>query len=113
MKTTILSILALLLMTVTQGAWSQTHTVTFADGNDSEGWTISPTSGVEGTTVTVSYTGSHKVKSIAVTGQVSVTVNGYGTYSFQMPASDVEVSTKLWRRPQLRQQRRWQHVGRR
>ena len=46
--------------------WTPTYTTTFADGNDNEGWTIAPTSGVEGTTVTVSYTGVHKVKSVTV-----------------------------------------------
>ena len=65
MKTKILSILALLL-TVTQGAWAQTYTATFATGNDNTGWTIEPTSDVEGATVTVSYSGENKVKSVTV-----------------------------------------------
>ena len=71
MKTKILSILALLL-TVTQGAWAQTHTASFATGNDNTGWTIAPASGVEGTTVTVSYSGENKVKSVTVKGKSAV-----------------------------------------
>lgn len=47
--------------------WTQnTYTATFADGNDNTDWTITPASGVEGTTVTVSYTGENKVKSVTV-----------------------------------------------
>ena len=42
------------------------YTATFATGNDNTGWTIDPASGVEGTTVTVSYTGENKVKSVTV-----------------------------------------------
>ena len=72
MKTKILSILALLL-TVTQGAWAQTYTATFATGNDNTGWNIAPASGTEGTTVTVSYSGENKVKSVTVKGISAVT----------------------------------------
>jgi uncharacterized repeat protein (TIGR02543 family) len=46
--------------------WTPTYTATFADGNDNTGWTIAPASGVEGTTVTVSYSGENKVKSVTV-----------------------------------------------
>ena len=46
--------------------WTPTYTATFAAGNDNEDWTIAPASGVEGTTVTVSYSGVHKVKSVTV-----------------------------------------------
>lgn len=46
--------------------WTPTYTATFADGNDNTGWTIDPASGVEGTTVTVSYSGENKVKSVTV-----------------------------------------------
>ena len=42
------------------------YNATFADGNDSEGWTIAPASGVAGTSVTVSYNGENKVKSVTV-----------------------------------------------
>ena len=42
------------------------YTATFATGNDNTDWTIDPASGVEGTTVTVSYTGENKVKSVTV-----------------------------------------------
>ena len=46
--------------------WTPTYTATFATGNDNEGWTIAPTSGVEGATVTVTYAGENKVKSVTV-----------------------------------------------
>jgi len=46
--------------------WTPTYTATFADGNDNEGWTIDPASDVEGATVTVSYSGENKVKSVTV-----------------------------------------------
>jgi len=46
--------------------WTPTYTATFAAGNDNEGWTIDPISGVEGTNVTVSYSGENKVKSVTV-----------------------------------------------
>lgn len=46
--------------------WTPTYTADFADGNDNEGWTIDPISGVEGTNVTVSYSGENKVKSVTV-----------------------------------------------
>ena len=46
--------------------WTPTYTATFADGNDNTGWTIDPASGVEGTTVTVTYAGENKVKSVTV-----------------------------------------------
>ena len=53
--------------------WTPTYTATFADGNDNTGWDIAPTSGVEGTTVTVSYDGENKVKSVTVKGISAVT----------------------------------------
>lgn len=40
------------------------YTATFADGNDNTDWTITPTSGVEGTNVTATYSGSRHVKSV-------------------------------------------------
>ena len=43
-----------------------TYTATFADGSGGTGWTIDPASGVEGATVTVSYSGENKVKSVTV-----------------------------------------------
>jgi hypothetical protein len=67
-----ISILALLL-TMTQGAWAQTYTATFATGSGETGWTINPASGVEGTSVTVSYSGENKVKSVTVKGISAVT----------------------------------------
>jgi hypothetical protein len=58
--------------------YDPTYTADFADGNDNTDWTIDPTSGVAGTSVTVSYTGENKVKSVtvapkgALTGKFSV-----------------------------------------
>ena len=52
--------------------WTPTYTATFAAGNDNEGWTIDPTSDVEGATVTVSYKGENKVKSVTVQKRVAV-----------------------------------------
>lgn len=52
--------------------WTPTYTATFATGNDNTGWTIAPTSDVEGATVTVSYTGENKVKSVTVQKRVAV-----------------------------------------
>ena len=46
--------------------WTPTYTATFAAGNDNTGWDIDPASGVEGATVTVSYKGENKVKSVTV-----------------------------------------------
>lgn len=50
-----------------------TYTATFADGNDNTGWTIDPASDVEGATVTVSYTGQHRVKSVTVKKKAAAT----------------------------------------
>jgi len=52
--------------------WTPTYTATFAAGNDNEGWTIDPASDVEGATVTVSYSGENKVKSVTVQKRVAV-----------------------------------------
>ena len=52
--------------------WTPTYTATFADGNDNTGWDIDPASGVEGATVTVSYEGENKVKSVTVQKRVAV-----------------------------------------
>ena len=48
-------------------------TVYFAAGSGGEGWNISPATPYEGQTVTVSYTGVHKVKSVTVKGKSVVT----------------------------------------
>ena len=50
---------------------STSHSATFATGNDNTGWTISPTESTAGTTVTVSYEGVHKVKSVSVKAKPS------------------------------------------
>ena len=46
--------------------WTPTYTATFATGSGGTGWTIDPASGVQGATVTVSYDGENKVKSVTV-----------------------------------------------
>lgn len=43
-----------------------TYTASFATGSIGPGWSIDPTSTTAGTTVTVSYSGVHKVKSVTV-----------------------------------------------
>lgn len=59
------------LLAIAQGAWAQsTYTVTHNDYSDKTGWTISPTEAAEGATVSVSYSGQHKVKSVTVKGIV-------------------------------------------
>ena len=83
MKTKILSILALLLAAVTQGAWAQepatTYKVTVNDGNkDAKNWTITSgqktatgDAGLDGLSendpVTLTYSGRLKVKSVTAT----------------------------------------------
>ena len=69
--------------------------VTFAEGNDNEGWTIDPTFAQTLTYVTVSYAGVHKVKS--VTNNVPNVEQVDAThYKFVMPDYNAEVSTELW-----------------
>ena len=69
--------------------------VTFAEGNDNEGWTIDPTFAQTLSYVTVSYAGVHKVKS--VTNNVPNVEQVDAThYKFVMPDFDAEVSTELW-----------------
>ena len=78
--------LALLLATAT-GSWAQTHNVLFANGVDTENWTISPTEAAEGATVNINYSGEHRVKSVTAkktigksdftTGYLGATSNVY------------------------------------
>jgi hypothetical protein len=93
MKTKILSILALLLAAVTQGAWAQepatTYKVTVNDGNkDAKNWTITSgqktatgdaadglTGVSEGDDVTLTYSGRLKVKSVTATTDAAPAVN--------------------------------------
>ena len=62
-------------------------TVYFAAGSGGEGWNISPATPYEGQTVTVSYSGPHKVKSVSVvpkgalTGKFSVSSTGQVQFS--------------------------------
>jgi hypothetical protein len=52
---------------VISAEYDPTYNADFADGNDNTDWTIDPTQQIEGGTVTVSYTGENKVKSVTVT----------------------------------------------
>ncbi len=70
--------------------------VTFAEGNDNEGWTIDPTFAQTLTDVTVSYAGVHKVKSVTNNVLPKVIRVDATHYTFRMPDSDTEVSTQLW-----------------
>ena len=70
--------------------------VTFAEGNDNEGWTIDPTFAQTFTDVTVSYAGVHKVKSVTNNVLPNVIWVDATHYKFRMPDSDTEVSTQLW-----------------
>lgn len=67
MKTKLLSIFALLLMSAT-GTWAQnTYNVTLADGtDDAANWSISPATATAGETVTIKYNGTKTVNSIKV-----------------------------------------------
>ena len=82
------------------------HIVTLAISTE-PGWSVEPSGIVrEGETVTVSYQGDHKVKSVAANalsgtvGPVTITgtKTGDNTYSgtFTMPAADVGISTDLY-----------------
>ena len=79
------------------------YNVSFVEGTET-GWSTAPSGTArEGETVTVSYQGEHKVKSVTVNPQSGDAIQVYmsktgDTYSgtFTMPASDVEISTKLY-----------------
>lgn len=79
------------------------HNVSFVEGTET-GWSTAPSGTArEGETVTVSYQGEHKVKSVTVNPQSGDAIQVYmsktgDTYSgtFTMPTSDVEISTKLY-----------------
>ena len=57
---------------VISAEYDPTYNATFASGNDNDGWTIDPTQQIEGGTVTVSYTGENKVKSVKVTNKYAI-----------------------------------------
>ena len=67
MRSKLLSIFALLLMSAT-GTWAQnTYNVTLADGtDDAANWSIDPTTATAGETVTIKYNGTKTVNSIKV-----------------------------------------------
>ncbi len=64
------------------------YTASFATGNDNTGWTIAPTSAIQGPTVTVSYSGEHKVKSVSVKAAP-------GTLAWLKEAVDAADATEL------------------
>ena len=74
------------------------YNATFADGNDNTDWTINPTSGVAGTSVTVSYTGENKVKSVtvapkgALTGKFSIS----STKQVQFSKGNLQYNGSAW-----------------
>ncbi len=73
MKQKLFSMLALLLMAAT-GAWAQGYTVTLKDGTeDADNWTIEPKEGLsENDQVTITYTGSKRVKSVTAVKKAAV-----------------------------------------
>lgn len=98
--------------TLTMTAANQTISAVYADNPSHNvtfditetGWSTTPSGTArEGETVTVSYQGEHKVKSVTVNAQsanpIQVDMSKTGdTYSgtFTMPASDAEISTELY-----------------
>ena len=64
------------------------YTASFAAGNDNTDWSINPTSGIEGTEVTVTYSGGHKVKSVTVKAKP-------GTLAWLKAAVDAADATEL------------------
>jgi len=89
---TVLSLLALLLMAATGAMAQTTYTVTVKDGTeDAAKWTADPNPATAGQTVTVTYSGTKKVKSvkavkkagaITVTWDISNTSLPSGAYSY-------------------------------
>ena len=75
MKRKLLSILALLLMAVTGATAQTTYTVTVKDGTeDAAKWSADPNPAAAGQTVTVTYSGTKKVKSVKAVKKASAAV---------------------------------------
>ena len=94
-RTKIYLTLALLLATAT-GSWAQTHNVIFANGVDTEDWTISPTEAAEGATVDINYSGEHRVKSVTAKktiGKSDFTTGCKGASSNAYQLNDGEKAT--------------------
>ena len=78
--------------------YDPTYNADFASGNDNSGWTIDPTSGVAGASVTVRYTGENKVKSVtvapkgALTGKFSVS----STKQVQFSKGNLQYDGSAW-----------------
>ena len=77
------------------------YTASFATGSGGTGWSISPTSDIAGTTVTVSYTGENKVKSVTyrpagtIGGQF--TINGSGDKVYFSKGNLQLVGERTWK----------------
>ena len=57
---------------VISAEYDPTYNADFASGNDNDGWNIDPEQQIAGGTVTVSYTGENKVKSVTVTNKYAI-----------------------------------------
>ena len=97
MRKKLLTIVALLLFVAT-GAWAQEptkYTVKMAEGTeDATNWTISPAEAAEGSTVTATYSGTKRVKSVkAVTKAPTETVVDLSKLTANYTAKDGDVLT--------------------
>jgi hypothetical protein len=78
--------------------YDPTYNADFADGNDNDGWDIDPEQQIEGGTVTVSYEGENKVKSVtvapkgALTGKFSVS----STKQVQFSKGNLQYDGSAW-----------------
>ena len=63
-----------LLLMAAMGAWAQSYTVTVKEGTEeADKWTISPNPAAEGAEVTITYSGSKRVKSVTAVKEAAVT----------------------------------------
>lgn len=96
-----LLLLLVLLMTAATGAWAQDpakYKITVAEGTEDEGkWTISPAEAAEGATVTVTYNGDRKVKSVkAVKKEVGPEVSTFSELQAALSAGkDVKLMNDI------------------
>ena len=71
-----------------------THNAALADGTPT-GWSITPTTPEEGSTVTVSYSGQHRVKSVRVRGIAKLTCEDTDDVSFAQSEDVNSTKTKV------------------